>query len=291
MLAATLSPSYGIYSGYEHFENVPVREGSEEYLDSEKYEVRPRRLDGPLLPLVGRLNAVRRENPALQRLDNITFLDTANDALVAYAKQTRGQYRDHRGQHRPHQAPGGARDRVPAHLGLPPSFTVHDLLTGERYNVADRPQLRRASSPAAARRTCRGRRRMSGERRDERRPPDPHPPDRGRAERARGVAAGRPRALDHRRVPGPPVVRGRAAVVQARGLLRDPHPRLLRRQRRRLRRLPRPDREARLPPVARRSTASGCCRSTARRCATAATTSRTSPTSIPTTGPSRTSTS
>ena len=39
MLAGTLSPSYGIYSGYEHFENVPVREGSEEYLDSEKYEI------------------------------------------------------------------------------------------------------------------------------------------------------------------------------------------------------------------------------------------------------------
>ena len=52
MLAATLSPSYGIYSGYEHFENVPVREGSEEYLDSEKYEVKERALDGPLLPLV-----------------------------------------------------------------------------------------------------------------------------------------------------------------------------------------------------------------------------------------------
>ena len=42
MLAATLSPSYGIYSGYENFENVPVREGSEEYLNSEKYEIRER---------------------------------------------------------------------------------------------------------------------------------------------------------------------------------------------------------------------------------------------------------
>ena len=58
VLAATLSPSYGIYSGYEACENVPVREGSEEYLDSEKYEVRDRRLDGPLLPLIRRLNQV-----------------------------------------------------------------------------------------------------------------------------------------------------------------------------------------------------------------------------------------
>src|SRR5262249_3823628 len=66
VLAATLSPSYGIYSGFENLERVPVREGSEEYLDSEKYEVKQRRLDGPLLPLVGRLNAIRRENPALQ---------------------------------------------------------------------------------------------------------------------------------------------------------------------------------------------------------------------------------
>ena len=54
VLAATLSPSYGIYSGYEHFENVPVREGSEEYLDSEKYEAKERALDGPLLPMIQR---------------------------------------------------------------------------------------------------------------------------------------------------------------------------------------------------------------------------------------------
>ena len=59
VLAATLSPSYGIYSGFESFENVPVREGSEEYLDSEKYEVKQRALDGPLLPLVAKLNAAQ----------------------------------------------------------------------------------------------------------------------------------------------------------------------------------------------------------------------------------------
>ena len=75
VLAATLSPSYGIYSGYEHFENVPVREGSEEYLDSEKYEAKQRKLDGPLLPLVQRLNEIRRAEPALQRVDNLRWLD------------------------------------------------------------------------------------------------------------------------------------------------------------------------------------------------------------------------
>ena len=73
MLAATLSPSYGIYSGFESCENVPLHRGSEEYLDSEKYELKKRRLDGALLPLVGKLNEARRANPALQRLDNLTL--------------------------------------------------------------------------------------------------------------------------------------------------------------------------------------------------------------------------
>ena len=51
VLAATLSPTYGIYSGYEHYENVPLEEGSEEYLNSEKYELKQRALDGPMLPV------------------------------------------------------------------------------------------------------------------------------------------------------------------------------------------------------------------------------------------------
>jgi starch synthase (maltosyl-transferring) len=63
-----LSPTYGIYSGFERFENVPVRPGSEEYLDSEKYEAKERRLDGPLLPVVHKLNVARRAHPALQQL-------------------------------------------------------------------------------------------------------------------------------------------------------------------------------------------------------------------------------
>src|SRR4029078_10794351 len=74
VLAATLSPSYGIYLGDETFENVPLRTGSEEYLDSEKYEAKGRTLDGPLLPLVQRLNEIRRAEPALQRLDTLPAL-------------------------------------------------------------------------------------------------------------------------------------------------------------------------------------------------------------------------
>ena len=133
ILAATLSPSYGIYSGYEHCESVPAQEGSEEYLNSEKYEAKKRKLDGPLLPLVRRLNQVRRENPALQHLDNLAFLETENEHLLAYAKRERGNILlacvnlDPRAGHE-------GVVIVPAWLGLPPAFGVEDLFTGEAYD-------------------------------------------------------------------------------------------------------------------------------------------------------------
>ena len=132
VLASTLSPSYGIYSGFENIENVAVREGSEEYLDSEKYELKRRSLDGPLLPLVAQLNQARREHPALQELSNITFLDTANDALIAYAKQSGTDTVICVVNLDPHQPQQGIA-AIPASLGVAPAFTVHDLLSGERY--------------------------------------------------------------------------------------------------------------------------------------------------------------
>ena len=132
VLAATLSPSYGIYSGYEHFENVPVRPGSEEYLDSEKYEVKQRRLDGPLLPLLGRLNAIRRAHPALQYLSNVTFLDTRNDGLLAFHKRFGDDSLFVVCTLDPQWAQEGACI-VPADLGLPPAFQVLDLMDGSRY--------------------------------------------------------------------------------------------------------------------------------------------------------------
>ena len=156
VLAATLSPTYGIYSGYEHFENVPVREGSEEYLHSEKYEIKQRALDGPLLPMIQQLNQIRRENPALQNLENVTFLDTANDALIAYAKHVAGQHDHHCRQHRPPPGPGGPRDRPrqprpAAHLHRPRPADRRAL------PVADRRQLRpvRTGRPPGARRARR----------------------------------------------------------------------------------------------------------------------------------------
>jgi starch synthase (maltosyl-transferring) len=132
VLAATLSPSYGIYSGYESFENEPVRPGSEEYLHSEKYERKSRALDGPLLPMVAALNRARRQSPALQEFSNITFLDTANDGLIAYAKQSAGETVICVVNLDPHQPQEGLTV-IPASLGLPPSFTVHDMLSDERF--------------------------------------------------------------------------------------------------------------------------------------------------------------
>ena len=138
ILAATLSPSYGIYSGFESFERVAVRPGSEEYLDSEKYEARERSLDGPLLPLVADLNRIRRAHPALQRLDQGTrFLSTENDQLLGYARQAATA--DGRVDTLlcvvlldPHKAHEGVCV-VPDDLGLPPTFDVVDQLTGERW--------------------------------------------------------------------------------------------------------------------------------------------------------------
>lgn len=132
VLAATLSPSYGIYSGYEHFENTPVRPGSEEYLDSEKYEVKKRRLDGPLLNLYGRLNAIRRAHPALQHIGPLQFVETHNEHLIAYVKSDGGDRILTVVSLDPRSPAEGLVD-VPADLGLPASFHAHDLLDGERY--------------------------------------------------------------------------------------------------------------------------------------------------------------
>ena len=92
VLAATMSPAWGVYSGYELFEHRAVREGSEEYLDSEKYELRPRDYARALAegrslePFIKQLNAIRRLHPALQQLRTIHFHGADNDALLAYSK-------------------------------------------------------------------------------------------------------------------------------------------------------------------------------------------------------------
>jgi starch synthase (maltosyl-transferring) len=133
VLAATLSPSYGIYSGFEYFEREPREPGSEEYLDSEKYEVKARDLDGPLLPLVGRLNAIRRRHRAFHHLENVMFLESANESLVVYAKRALDDLVVCCVNVNPHAYAEGLVT-IPAELGVADTFTVHDLLTGERYS-------------------------------------------------------------------------------------------------------------------------------------------------------------
>lgn len=92
-LAATLSPSWGMYAGFELFEHVAARPGSEEYADSEKYQFRPRdweaaEQDGrTLIPYVTRLNEIRREHPALQTLRGLVFHPGDNDQIIAFSRR------------------------------------------------------------------------------------------------------------------------------------------------------------------------------------------------------------
>jgi starch synthase (maltosyl-transferring) len=90
VLAATMTPSFGIYSGYELCENEPMSETNEEYLRSEKYEVKQRDFADPrsLGPWIGLVNEIRRRHPALQRLRNIHFHDSTNEAVIAYSKHS-----------------------------------------------------------------------------------------------------------------------------------------------------------------------------------------------------------
>ena len=136
-LAATLSPLYGIYSGFELSENVQ-RPGSEEYIDNEKYELKWRRWDAPgnLDGDIARLNGIRRAQRALQRLNNLAWGGSDNDAILCFARTapegslivcaTTDQVR-----------PQETVVTVPlAALGLAPdaSYSVRDLVTGARWH-------------------------------------------------------------------------------------------------------------------------------------------------------------
>jgi starch synthase (maltosyl-transferring) len=92
-LASTLTPSWGMYAGYELYEHRRFKEGGEEYLDSEKYEIKVRDWEGAakkqitLAPFISLLNKIRRENVALQRLRNLRFHHCDNDQILAYSKR------------------------------------------------------------------------------------------------------------------------------------------------------------------------------------------------------------
>ena len=90
LLAGTLLPLYGIYSGFELGENVPLHPGSEEYLDSEKYQIKSRDFDaaGNINDDIRRLNAIRRSENALQAYANLTFHTSENPAVLFYRKSS-----------------------------------------------------------------------------------------------------------------------------------------------------------------------------------------------------------
>jgi starch synthase (maltosyl-transferring) len=168
LLAGTLSPLYGIYSGFELGENVPVRTGSEEYLDSEKYQLRPRNYeaDGNINADIRRLNAIRRRHPALQRNANLSFHPSENQSVVFFRKSPQEPAIQWTGSN-PQPVPRAIVDSVTAAAGHPrvggdilvvvntdphhvqetmvhvpihdmgidddQPFVVHDLLTGARY--------------------------------------------------------------------------------------------------------------------------------------------------------------
>ncbi len=140
LLAATMSPLYGIYSGFELSENIPVRPGSEEYLDSEKYQIRVRDWNAPgnLNAEIKLLNSIRRENSALQRMDNLTFRDSENPQILFFTKAAPGWRNDLLiiANLDPTRAQETVVSVPLAELGLDPDipYIVEDLLTGARYS-------------------------------------------------------------------------------------------------------------------------------------------------------------
>ncbi len=154
-LAATGSPSWGVYAGYELYEHVAVRPGSEEYLDSEKYQIRIRDWEAAeaegrsLAPYLTRLNEIRRAHPALQQLRDLTVHRTDDDHVLCFSK--RAATPD--GQSDVvivvlNLDPHGTRETM-VHLDLPAlgldwgdSFPVHDEISGETWTWSEHDYVR-----------------------------------------------------------------------------------------------------------------------------------------------------
>jgi len=139
-LAATLAASYGIYGpAYELMEHRPREPGSEEYLDSEKYQLRHWDLEraDSLRAYIAALNRIRRENPALQADGSLRFFHTDNDHLLAYGKQSpdRSNLIICVVNLSPHHTHGGWVELDLGMLGIEPDrpYQMHDLLSGARY--------------------------------------------------------------------------------------------------------------------------------------------------------------
>ena len=142
-LAATMSPLWGVYSGYELYEDRPMAAGSEEYHDSEKYQLRHRDFaaalekGASLEPYLTLLNTIRRDNPALQQLRQIRFHDIANEQIIAYSKvdaETGNAVLVVVNLDPSSTQEGMLRvDASAVGLNDGETFEVHDQITGERY--------------------------------------------------------------------------------------------------------------------------------------------------------------
>jgi len=162
VLAATMSPCWGLYSGYELCEHVAIRHGSEEYLDSEKYQYKPRdwasyESGAPnehrsIAPYVTRLNQIRRAHPALHTLRNIAFHRVDDDAVICYSRRLESAQTESGTEDAlivvVNLDPHGTRETV-VHLDMPAlgmdwqdSFTVQDLLTDDTFRWAEHNYVR-----------------------------------------------------------------------------------------------------------------------------------------------------
>ena len=163
VLAAMLSPTYGIYSGYELCENVPLRPGSEEYMDSEKYQYRPRDWEAAARDGVGiadyitELNRIRRAHPALHQLRNLRFHYVDQPELMCFSKRV-DSVPGRSGSDTvlvvvnfdPHQTREATVWLDTPALGVDREFTVTDELTGEsfQWGQANYVRLDPATRPA-----------------------------------------------------------------------------------------------------------------------------------------------
>jgi starch synthase (maltosyl-transferring) len=150
ILAALLSPTWGVYSGYELIENTPVRPGSEEYRDSEKYQYRPRdweraeREGLSIAPLLTRLNTLRRVHPALRRLRDLRFHHADQPEVICFSKRLTWRSAGLPAEDvvlavvnlNPHQVREATVHLDLPALGLDPSaeFVVTDELSGDSYD-------------------------------------------------------------------------------------------------------------------------------------------------------------
>ncbi|MGD9959589.1 alpha-1,4-glucan--maltose-1-phosphate maltosyltransferase [Nocardioides sp.] len=154
VVASTGSPSWGVYAGYELYEHVAVRPGSEEYLDSEKYQIRVRdwkaaEADGrTLAPYLTRLNEIRRQHPSLQQLRNLTIHSSDDESVLVFSKTSTGPDGEDTVIVVVNLDPHGARETT-IHLDMPAlgmdwhdSFQVHDEISDATWTWGERNYVR-----------------------------------------------------------------------------------------------------------------------------------------------------